>query len=185
MEEDKNIPMTINEKERVMMEQTAMYADPKYSRKAAQVSTLSSLYAPMSKKPKPLYLSVKTMRGEIVEEETKDSILASQAWDELVERLGRNPSKWELINETRALAAVYDTQSAVFIRDTAGFKPVDETKNEQNIRVSPLREYTEEELERIIAEESKKRKDKEMINEREERPILLDSTEHPDNSDSN
>lgn len=158
-------PMTVNEKERAMMEQISMYADPKYSRRAAQVTTLSSLYTPMLKKPKPLYLSVKTMRGEVVEEETKDSILASQAWDELVERLGRNPSKWELINETRALAAIYDTSSAVFIRDTAGFKPIDETKNEQNIKVSPLREYTEEELEKIIEEESQKRKQKEIPQE--------------------
>lgn len=165
-------PMTVNEKERAMMEQISMYADPKYSRRAAQVTTLSSLYTPMLKKPKPLYLSVKTMRGEVVEEETKDSILASQAWDELVERLGRNPSKWELINETRALAAIYDTSSAVFIRDTAGFKPIDESKNEQNIKVSPLREYTEEELEQIIAEESQKRKESVVIEE--EKPLLED-----------
>ena len=158
MDNEPKQPMTINEKERVMMEQISMYADPKYSRRAAQVTTLSSLYSPMQSKPKPLYLSVKTMRGEVVEEETKDSILASQAWDELVARLGRNPSKWELINETRALAAVYDTTAAVFIRDTAGFKPVDETKNEQNIKVSPLREYSEEELEKIIEEEAQKRK---------------------------
>lgn len=165
MDNEPKQPMTINEKERAMMEQISMYADPKYSRRAAQVTTLSSLYSPMLSKPKPLYLSVKTMRGEVVEEETKDSILASQAWDELVARLGRNPSKWELINETRALAAVYDTSAAAFIRDTAGFKPIDETKNEQNIRVSPLRDYSEEELEKIIAEEAQKRKQATVVQE--------------------
>lgn len=177
--------LTVNAQDRAMMEQISMYADPKYSRRAAQITTLSTLYSPMISKPKPLYLSVKTMRGEIVEEETKDSILASQAWDELVARLGRNPSKWELINETRALAAVYDTQSAVFIRDTAGFKPIDESKNEQNIKVSPLRDYTEEELERIIAEESQKRKEQEDIeDERKEGHMLLDSSSNTDNSTS-
>lgn len=184
MDENKNPPMTLNEKERAMMEQISLYADPKYSRRAAQITTLSSLYAPMLRKPKPLFLSVKTMRGEVVEEETKDSILASQAWDELVERLGRNPSKWELINETRALAAVYDTSSATFIRDTAGFKPIDETKNEQNIKVSPLREYTEEELEKIIAEETKKRQQKQEVVVNEEVQSLDSPDGHiDDNSD--
>ena len=152
--------MSINEQERVLMEQMSMYADPKYSRKAAQVTTLSSLYAPMSTKPKPLFNTIRTRDGEY-EEETKESILASQAWDELVARLGRNPTKWELINETRSLAAVYDTQSATYIRDTAGFKPIDESKSEQNIKVSPLKEYSEEELEKIIVEESQKRKENE------------------------
>ena len=177
MDNESKQPMTLNERERAMMEQISLYADPKYSRRAAQITTLSSLYTPMLSKPKPLYLSVKTMRGEIVEEETKDSILASQAWDELVARLGRNPSKWELINETRALAAVYDTSSAVFIRDTAGFKPIDETKNEQNIKVSPLREYTEEELEQIIAEESAKRSQNKQIPTEEHPAIECADTE--------
>ena len=164
MSDEEKTPMTVNEKERVMMEQISMFADPKYSRRAAQVTTLSSLYAPMSEKPKPLYATVRTRDG-VYEEEIRDSILASQAWDELVARLGRNPSKWELINETRALAAVYDTSAAAFIRDTAGFKPIDETKNEQNIKVSPLRDYSEEELEKIIAEEAQKRKQATVVQE--------------------
>lgn len=170
METIEDQPLSINAQERIAMEQAGMYADPKYSRKAAQVTTQLSLYAPMSSKPKPLYRTIRTKDGEY-EEETYDSILASQAWDELVARLGRNPTKWELINETRSLAAVYDTQSATFIRDTAGFKPVDETKSEQNIKVSPIREYTEEELEQIIADERKKREEKE-----EKKDNLLENT---------
>ena len=185
MSDEEKTPMTVNEKERVMMEQISMFADPKYSRRAAQVTTLSSLYAPMSDKPKPLYATVRTRDG-VYEEEIRDSILASQAWDELVKRLGRNPSKWELINETRALAAVYDTGSATFIRDTAGFKPIDETKNEQNIKVSPLRDYTEEELEQIIAEESKKRHEKEAVEDAKRVPDtnLLDISDDPNSSNS-
>lgn len=176
MSEEKQ-EMTVNEKERVLMEQISLYADPKYSRRAAQITTISSLYTPMSRKPTPLYLSVKTMRGEVIEEETKDSILAGQAWDELVARLGRNPNKWELINETRALAAVYDTTSAGFIRDTAGFKPIDETKNEHLLKASPLRDYSEEELEKIIAEETSRREKKEVANEIvvEKDTIIVDS----------
>lgn len=164
MSEDKQ-ELTVNERERLLMEQISLYADPKYSRRAAQITTISSLYSPMSTKPRPLYLSVKTMRGEVIEEETKDSILAGQAWDELVARLGRNPNKWELINETRSLAAIYDTSSAGFIRDTAGFKPIDETKNELLLKASPLRDYTEEELESIIAEETARREQKEKKHE--------------------
>ena len=86
MSDEEKTPMTVNEKERIMMEQISMFADPKYSRRAAQVTTLSSLYAPMSEKPKPLYATVRTRDG-VYEEEIRDSILASQAWDELVKRL--------------------------------------------------------------------------------------------------
>lgn len=166
--------LTVNERERILMEQISMYADPKYSRRAAQITTISSLYSPMSRRPDPLYMSVKTMRGEVVEEEVKDSILARQAWDELVARLGRNPSKWELINETRALAAIYDTSSATFIRDTAGFKPIDETKNEHLVKASPLTDYSEEKLMEIIAEESAKNKEiivevKEVVSDGDDR----------------
>ena len=152
-EEKANEIITLNEKERIMMEQISLYADPKYSRRAAQITTISALYSPMTKKPVPIY-------NNKTGDETQDSILASQAWEELCTRLGRNPSKWELINETRSLSAVYDTASAAFVRDTAGFKPIDETKNEQNIRMSPLHDYTEEELENIIAEETAKREKK-------------------------
>jgi hypothetical protein len=151
--------MTKNERERILMEQIQLFADPKYSRKAAQIASLSSLYAPMTKRPPQIFERTKVAGVLVVSTtETPQSLMAGIAWDSLVERLGRYPSKWEVMNESRSMEAIFDTSSYTAVAAHAGFKPVDETKNEHKI-TSPLREYSEEELERIIVEERRKREE--------------------------
>lgn len=58
---------------------------------------------------------------------------------------GREPTELEMILACQAVRARYDTSAAVFIRDTLGAKPVDESKVEQSVNV--FESLTDEELE--------------------------------------
>lgn len=62
---------------------------------------------------------------------------------------GREPTELEMILACQAVRARYDTSAAVFIRDTLGAKPVDESKVEQT--VNAFESLTDEELELLAA----------------------------------
>lgn len=88
-------------------------------------------------------------------EETLDSKLQAYTYQQLHSDLsaigelagehGREPTELEMILACQAVRARYDTSAAVFIRDTLGAKPVDESKVEQSVNV--FEDLTDEELE--------------------------------------
>lgn len=66
---------------------------------------------------------------------------------------GREPTELEMILACQAVRARYDTSAAVFIRDTLGAKPVDESKVEQSVNV--FEDLTDEELELLALHRNK------------------------------
>ena len=66
---------------------------------------------------------------------------------------GREPTELEMILACQAVRARYDTSAAVFIRDTLGAKPVDESKVEQSVNV--FESLTDEELELLALHRTK------------------------------
>lgn len=78
----------------------------------------------------------------------------------------RAPSELEMILACQVRKARWDTQAAVFVRDTVGAKPVDESKLDATVR-NPFEDLSDEELAIIaqhreevakIAEQSKENK---------------------------
>ena len=87
--------------------------------------------------------------------ETFESLLQNYTYAQLrvdLSQLGetnREPTELEMILACQAVRARYDTSAAVFIRDTLGAKPVDESKVEQT--VNAFENLTDEELELLAA----------------------------------
>lgn len=96
-------------------------------------------------------------------EETLDSKLQAYTYQQLHSDLsaigerageqGREPTELEMILACQAVRARYDTSAAVFIRDTLGAKPVDESKVEQSVNV--FESLTDEELELLALHRNK------------------------------
>lgn len=88
--------------------------------------------------------------------ETVDSLIQRYCYDQLKRDLkilteeNREPTQLEMILACQAVRARYDTSAAVFIRDTVGAKPIDESKVEQRT-TNVYESLTDEELELIAA----------------------------------
>lgn len=61
----------------------------------------------------------------------------------------REPTELEMILQCQMLKARFDTNAAVFIRDTLGAKPVDESKVSAQVN-NPYEQLSDEELEMIV-----------------------------------
>ena len=55
--------------------------------------------------------------------------------------------------------ARFDTQAAIFVRDTLGAKPVDESKMDATLSANQYEQLTDEELELLAAHRAKKAAD--------------------------
>ena len=69
-----------------------------------------------------------------------------------IEALGqedREPTELEMILQCQMIKARYDTNAAVFIRDTLGAKPIDESKVDAQVN-NPYEQLSDEELEMIV-----------------------------------
>ena len=76
-----------------------------------------------------------------------------------IEMLGqedREPTELEMILQCQMIKARYDTNAAVFIRDTLGAKPIDESKVEAQMS-NPYETLTDEELEVLAKMREQKR----------------------------
>jgi len=62
---------------------------------------------------------------------------------------GREPTELEMILQCQMIKARFDTNAAIFIRDTLGAKPIDETKVNAQVN-NPYEQLTDEELEMIV-----------------------------------
>jgi hypothetical protein len=58
----------------------------------------------------------------------------------------RKPTELEMIMQCQVIKARFDTQAAIFVRDTLGAKPVDETKMDMQVN-NPYESLSDEELE--------------------------------------
>lgn len=132
---------------RELRELQNLFEDPKYMRQVWRNVGAAMLQNPACR-PSPSY----DKNGV----ETVDSLIQRYCYDQLKRDLkilteeNREPTQLEMILACQAVRARYDTSAAVFIRDTVGAKPIDESKVEQRT-TNVYESLTDEELELIAA----------------------------------
>ena len=128
-------------------EMKSLFQDPKYYRQAWKAVGNAILQNPAIKAPDQY-----DKDGNI----TLHSEIERYCWNKLskdIKALGepnREPTELEMILACQAMRARFDTSAAIFVRDTLGAKPVDESKVDASMH-NPYEELSDEELE-LIAE---------------------------------
>ena len=141
-----------NKNVRQLKEMQNLFADPKFARQAWKAVGTAIAMQP-AVKPIPSY----DKDGN----ETLGSQIEAYSYNKLakdIAELGkeqRQPTELEMILHCQMVKARYDTSAAVFIRDTLGAKPVDESKVDAQLS-NPYEQLSDEELEMIQAERQKK-----------------------------
>ena len=143
-----------NKEYRELCEMQNLFSDPKYVREVWRNVGNAILRNPAT---------VPCKQYDKNGEETFESKLQSYTYQQLHGDLqaigalageqGREPTELEMILACQAVRARYDTSAAVFIRDTLGAKPVDESKVEQSVNV--FEDLTDEELELLALHRNK------------------------------
>ena len=137
--------MTREEKEMLNV-----FGDPKFSRQAWRSVGAAILRNPCTK---PI--------GQYDKDgnETLASQIERYSYNRLSEDLrtlnseNREPTELEMILHCQIVRARYDTAAAVFVRDTLGARPIDETKLDANVS-NQFEQLSDEELE-LLAEHRK------------------------------
>lgn len=141
----------INKTYREIGELKGLFADPRYFRQAWRSVGNAILMNP-ARKPQT--------RTNKEGEETYESKLENYTYEDLSRDLkalqgeDREVTELEMILACQAVKARTDTSAAVFIRDTLGAKPVDESKVDQSINAYDT--LSDDELE-LIAELRRKK----------------------------
>lgn len=135
-------PLPSNAIERQFQELAAILGNERTAKNAARSLSLRTLYTPMAR-PQPRYRVLKD--EQMVQ--TEESILEQEAWDRCKAACGpdRNPTMWDVMNNGQAFSGITNPSAFVALRDTAGLKPIDETK----LNIAPDNPYermTDEEL---------------------------------------
>lgn len=136
-----------NKTERETKEMQNLFSDPKFARKAWQHVGHAIANSPASK-PFTSY----DKDGNPTLQSDIEAYSYAQLHKDL-ESLGnesRGPTELEMILKCQMIRARYDTSAAVFVRDTIGAKPVDETKLDAQVN-NPYETLSDEELEALAA----------------------------------
>lgn len=134
-----------NKNIRELKEMQNLFADPKFSRQAWKAVGIAIAMQP-AVRPVNTY----DKDGN----ETANSQIETYSYNRLqkdIMELGkeqREPTELEMILHCQMVKARTDTSAAVFIRDTLGAKPVDETKLDAQL-TNPYEQLTDEELEAL------------------------------------
>lgn len=126
-----------NKSYRELLETRNVFADPSYCREAWKSVGQAILLSPAI--------------GCIGDIDTREGAIESYTYRKLTEELkdiGRKPTELEMIFHCQAARARFDTSAAVFVRDTVGAKPVDESK--VTVGRSQYEEMSDDELEALL-----------------------------------
>lgn len=141
-----------NKNQRDWAEMKNLFSDPKFSRQAWKSVGIAIAMQP-AVKPIASY----DKDGN----ETYNSQIENYSYNKLAKDIAslasekREPTELEMILHCQMVKARTDTSAAVFIRDTLGAKPVDESKQDLSVS-NPYEQLTDEELELIQAERERK-----------------------------
>ena len=127
---------------RELLETKNVFADPAYCREAWKSVGTAILLSPAI--------------GCIGDIDTREGAIESYTYDKLCRELkdidgkgkGRQPTELEMIFHCQAARARFDTSAAVFVRDTVGAKPVDESK--VMVGHSQYEDMSDDELEALL-----------------------------------
>ena len=159
-----------NIRERKEMEN--LFADPKFSRQAWKAVGTAIAMQPAVK---PIVTYDKDGN------ETLNSQIESYSYNKLqqdIQQLGkedRQPTELEMILHCQMVKARTDTSAAVFIRDTLGAKPVDESKVDAQLS-NPYEQLSDEELE--LLREMREKKALEQVQSIDEHTDQASSAAH-------
>lgn len=132
-----NRSIVSNKSYRELLETRNVFADPAYCREAWKSVGTAILLSPAI--------------GCIGDIDSKDGAIESYTYRKLTEELkalGRQPTELEMIFHCQAARARFDTSAAVFVRDTVGAKPIDESK--VTVGRSQYEEMSDDELEALL-----------------------------------
>lgn len=135
----------VNEYKRREKEAKNVFGDPKYCRQAWASVGHAILQNPCTK-PIPAY----DKNGN----DAFSYLLEKYSYNKLAEDIrmlgqeNREPTELEMIMQCQIAKARFDTSAAVFVRDTLGAKPVDESKIDASVN-NPYESLSDEELELI------------------------------------
>jgi hypothetical protein len=143
MEQAKAIKiLPTNAIERKRAEMSAILGNEKLAKNAARSLALNTLYTPMARPKDRVFV---TKDGSMIQ--TEESIKEQEAWDRCKANCqeDEDPSMWEVMNNGQAFAGITNSANYSAIRDTAGLKPIDETKLTL-IPDNPYEHMTDEDL---------------------------------------
>lgn len=130
---------------REQKEMQSLFSDSKFSRQAWKSVGMAILNNPAQIAP---------MQQDKEGLQTLQSAIEHYSYEKLskdIKSLGkeqRAPTELEMILQCQIVRARFDTTAAVFVRDTLGAKPVDESKMEASVH-NPYEQLSDEELELI------------------------------------
>lgn len=144
-----------NKRTREQKELENLFADPKYCRQAWKAIGQAILMSPAVK---PIPQSDKDGNESFNYTLEKYTYQALKRDINELGKENREPTELEMILSCQAIKARYDTSAAVFIRDTLGAKPIDETKLDAQVN-NPYESLTDEELAILAAHRAKEKTD--------------------------
>lgn len=148
-----NIP---NKDLRELKETMNVFSDPKTQREAWRSLGVKLLNNPATKAPEQLDKDGNPTLASSIEQYTYRQLVNDIKRSEQPDR---EPTEIEMILACQMVKARFDTQAAIFVRDTLGAKPVDESKMDATLSANQYEQLTDEELELLAAHRAKKAAD--------------------------
>lgn len=148
-----NIP---NKDLRELKETMNVFSDPRTQREAWRSLGIKLLNNPATKAPEQLDKDGNPTLASSIEQYTYRQLVNDIKRSEQPDR---EPTEIEMILACQMVKARFDTQAAIFVRDTLGAKPVDESKMDATLSANQYEQLSDEELELLAAHRAKKAAD--------------------------
>jgi hypothetical protein len=148
-----------NKSERTEKEMQNLFKDPKFSRQAWKAVGAAILASPCDRTVGSYDKDGNIDLAGSIEQYSYASL--KRDIDTLAEANAgkkREPTELEMILQCQIVKARFDTSAAIFVRDTLGAKPIDETKLDAQIN-NPYEELSDDELEALAAMRAAKEKE--------------------------
>ena len=133
-----------------------VFSDPKTQREAWRSLGIKLLNNPATKAPEQLDKDGNPTLASSIEQYTYRQLVNDIKRSEQPDR---EPTEIEMILACQMVKARFDTQAAIFVRDTLGAKPVDESKMDATLSANQYEQLTDEELELLAAHRAQKAAD--------------------------
>ena len=141
---------------RELKEALNVFSDPRTQREAWRSLGIKLLNNPATKAPEQLDKDGNPTLASSIEQYTYRQLVNDIKRSEQPDR---EPTEIEMILACQMVKARFDTQAAIFVRDTLGAKPVDESKMDATLSANQYEQLTDEELELLAAHRAQKAAD--------------------------
>ena len=148
-----NIP---NKDLRELKETMNAFSEPRTQREAWRSLGIKLLNNPATKAPEQLDKDGNPTLASSIEQYTYRQLVNDIKRSEQPDR---EPTEIEMILACQMVKARFDTQAAIFVRDTLGAKPIDESKMDATLSANQYEQLTDEELELLAAHRAQKAAD--------------------------